>query len=152
MLCNATKDFLKPQLNKMPTWLLCSLVQCKMQKHRCAIGVFCNRAVPPLCLSSCSVLFCGQWVSSSANPWEYGPVSRYTGAIYIVSQCLFLSETAHSPASLAQQECGMHLNWILHEEEWLLRAASTPVPGQEFTWQVWKKILSIHFTNPPSAV
>lgn len=63
-----------------------------------------------------------------------------------------LSKTAHLPAFPAQQECGMHLSWILHEEEWLLKVVKPPVPGQKFLWLVGEKSLSIHFTKSPSAV
>lgn len=54
------------------------------------------------------------------------------------------------PASSALQECEMHLNWILHEEEWLHKVANPPVPlfrDRSFPWQVWQKSTSIHLTN-----
>lgn len=77
---------------------------------------------------------------------EFG--SRRPMGARFCTQISFHPEPAHPPASRAQQECEMHLNRILQEEEWLQKVTNPPVPGQEFLWKVRQKSASIHSSSP----
>lgn len=104
---------------------------------------------PPLCFPFWIPPHCRGKSFKFSYPWEWGPCKQIHRSC--LHNCLLLTLPffflSQRPASLAQQECGMHLNWILHEEEWLLKVANPPVPGQKFPQQVREKSLSIN-TSP----
>lgn len=72
-------------------------------------------------------------VSNSTSPWDCrgGTVSGSTGAARTQSPCLPPRDGPSARLPLRQQECGMHLSWIPHEEEWLLKSWQTTCSGKE---------------------